>query len=41
MNRFKPLSAWRDEFKISKASFFSGKQLGKHLFPSDRAWSSD
>lgn len=22
-------------------SFFSGKQLGKHLFPSDRAWSSD
>ena len=33
MNRFKPLSDWRDEFTISKASFFSGKQLGKPLKP--------
>ena len=41
MNRFKPLSAFRDSFTISKASFFSGKQLGKHLFPSDRAYSED
>jgi len=28
MNRLKPLSAWRDEFTISKASFFSGKLIG-------------
>lgn len=41
MNRFKPLSAWRDEFQICKASFFSGKQLGKHLFPSDKKPESD
>jgi len=41
MNRFKPLSAFRDPFTISKASLFSGKLLWKHLFSSDRAYSSD
>lgn len=33
MNRFKPFILLRDEFFISKPLNFSGKKLGKHLFP--------